>query len=238
MGLPNLGRAGIRESVRKITAMKVTGHRKVDSSATFYGGMVAKLATVSGKTVVTNVTGITDAPIGIFYCNKTDNFYRPIFKERHVFGEYTDATGTNYPNVVVIKPYLLSGSVSVYDSDGTTLLTVTTDYTVDLTLGTITRVDGGAISSGEACYVSARYRDINLSGIDDTMGSGKVALIEDTGEIATLVYDTTAAWTLGASVRFTTAGLLTIAGSGTIVGTVTKVPTAEDAELCFKCTIG
>lgn len=233
MALGNLGRAGVREAVRKITAMKVTGWRKVDAGSSFYPGMVLKLAVVSGKTVVTNVTAATDTPIGIAYSNKADNFYRPVVQEVHTFGENASAA-----NVIYVKPYLLSGSVQVLDSS-LSEITASGNYTVDLTVGSITRTGGGSIGATDTVYVNARYRDIYISGIDDTLGSGKVALIEDTGEVATLMYDTTAAWTLGANVGFTTAGLVTVrTSSNTIIGTVTKVPTASEPELCFKLNIG
>jgi hypothetical protein len=64
------------------------------------------------------------------------------------------------------------------------------------------------------------------------------ATLEDRGEAATLVYDTSVVYTLMGNLYVNSAGYLTSdPGGSTVVGKVTKVPTADNPELCFKLTV-
>lgn len=229
--LPPLGRNGIVNSVRKITDMPTTGFRDIDPSATFVAGQLAKLATLNGKTVVQAVNGTSDVPVGVFFTHNTTTFYRPSMDEAHTFGENTDA-----PNDIYINPYVKTGYVEVNNASGTAY-TVTTDYTINLTNGVITRTSTGAIGATDTVYVNYQYKDVNLSGINQPLGSGKACLLEEVGEIGTLIYDVKAAWLLGAAVKFNADGIFTLGGASATVGTVTQVPTATDPELRIKLSL-
>jgi hypothetical protein len=96
----------------------------------------------------------------------------------------------------------------------------------------------GKVGATATVWVSYLYEDATLSGIDQTLGSGCAATLEDQGEIATLVYDTSKAYTLMDSLYSNASGYLTSTnGGGSVVGKVTKVPTAEDAELRYKLVV-
>ena len=236
--LPPIGRAGLRNAVRKLTtSMIITGWRDVDPEAQFISGMVATLAEVDGKPKV-QVADNGKVPVGLFFCHKTVDFYEPLVAFKATFGEWE-----GNPNSVRTMPYLKTGSVRVTDLDGNPY-TATTDYTVDLTSGVITRVfdeegegEDDAIGEDETVLVYARYRHPDLTGIDQTLGSGKVALLEGNGEIATLVYDTTVSYALGDDVKFNNDGVLCTGGGNAVVGKVTKVPTSDNSELHVKVTL-
>ena len=219
--LPSLGRNGVRQAVHNISGMVLSGWRDIDASATFLAGQLAKLGTDSkGNVVVQAVSGTGDKPVGIFVNSNTTTFYRPIVKQPFTVG----AASSTFD----IKPYVLSGSFILEAAASGTDYTVTTNYTVNLTNGVVTNVN---ITEGTAVLASYRYKDINLSGINQVLGSGKAALLENNGELSTLVYDTSCAWTLNASVYFTAGGLLTSTSGSSAIGYVSKAPTYSDPRL-------
>lgn len=222
--LPPIGRNGIVNSVRKLSGNIITGWRNVDSAADFIAGYIATLDGTTGKAKVadTSATKI----VGIFFCHKTTSFYKPVINESITF------TGAN-SSVTLSHANLQNGSVRVTDLAGSAY-TVTTDYTVNHTNGIITHVSGGSIGATENVLVDYRYKDPNLTGIDQTLGSGRAAIIEGNGEIATLAYETDAAWALNADVKVSANGLPTVGGSGATIGFCTKVPTASDPELQYQ----
>ncbi len=232
--LPDLGRNGLVNSVRRLSGLNNPGYRAVDPTANFIAGMVANLeADADGNPVLTVANATDTALIGIFYCHKTTNFYRPIVDEPQTYSAGDNTAFAAY----LAHANLKSGSVKVCDASGTPY-TVTTDYTVNTTNGVITRTSTGAITSSTTVYVSYLYEDPNLTGIDQTLGSGMAATLEDRGEIATLVFDTSKAYTLMGSLYADANGYLTSTnGGGTALGKVTKVPTAEDPELHFKLVL-
>jgi hypothetical protein len=134
---------------------------------------------------------------------------------------------------------LLANSIVVRTTTSTGVTrTVTTDYTVSTTNGTVTRVGDGAIGATDTVYISYRYKDPDLTGIDETLGSGCAATLEDSGEAATLVYDTSVAYTLMGSLYINSSGYITSTnGGGLTIGYVTKVPTADNPELHFKLNL-
>jgi hypothetical protein len=221
--LPPIGRNGIVNSVRKLSGNIITGWRNVASAANFIAGYIATLDS-DGNAVVADDS--STQILGLFFCHKTTSFYRPIVDEEATF----TGSGTT---VTLAHANLQSGSVRVTDSAGTAY-TVTTDYTVNNTNGTITHVGGGGIGVTETVLVDYRYQDPNLAGLDQTLGSGRAAIVEGTGEIATLVYETNAAWALNTDVTVSANGLPTIGGGGQVIGFVTKVPTSSDPELQFQ----
>lgn len=225
--LPPIGRSGIRRSVRKLSGNIVPGWRAVDPTTEFIAGMVATIS--SGKVTLADDTGGLKI-IGLFNCHKTSSFYRPVIDEAVV-------GGGDGVDVALENANLQSGSVKVTKSDGVTVLTGGgDDYTVNLTNGLIKLHAGGSNSlvGTETVLVDYRYKDPNHAGLDMTLGSGKASIIEGTGEIATLVYETNAAWAENAAVAVSANGMPTIGGSGAVIGFVTKVPTAEDPELHFQ----
>ena len=233
--LPDIGRNGLVNSVRRLNGLNNPGYRLVDSTADFIAGMVANLEADSDGNPVLTVANATDtALIGLFFCHKTTNFYRPIVDESQTFGTSPNTSWIIYLDHASLK----SSSVKVTDSTGVTTYTLTTDYTVNTTNGVITRTSTGSIGATDTVLVTYSYEDTSLTGIDQTLGSGMAATLEDPGEVATLVYDTSKAYTLMGSIYSDANGYLTSTnGGGTAVGKVTKVPTAENPELHFKLSI-
>ena len=222
--LPPIGRNGIVNSVRKLSGNIVTGWREVASNASFIAGYIATLDS-NGKAAVADDS--STQILGLFYCHKTTSFYRPVINEE---GTFTGSATT----ITLAHANLQSGSVRVTDSTGTAY-TVTTDYTVNTTNGTITHAGGGSsIGATETVLIDYNYQDPNLAGLDQTLGSGRASIVEGTGEIATLVYEPNAAWALNTDVTVSANGMPTIGGSGQVIGFVTKVPTASDPELHFQ----
>jgi hypothetical protein len=233
--LPDIGRNGLVNSVRRLNGLNNPGYRAVDATADFIAGMVAILEADSDGNPVLKVADATDtALIGLFFCHKTTNFYRPIVDESKTYGTSPNTAWVIYLDHANLK----SGSVKVTDSTGGTTYTLTTDYTVNNTNGVITRTSTGSIAADETVLVTYLYEDTTLTGLDQTLGSGLAATLEDPGEVATLVYDTSKAYTLMGSLYADANGYLTSTdGGGTVVGKVTKVPTAENPELHFKLSI-
>ena len=225
--LPPIGRSGIPNTVRRLAGGETPGWRDVDASTDFMAGMVAALTMSGNKVVVTKAdAGASKPVIGLFYCHKTTWFYRPVIKAEAVF----DANNKTY-----LKPYVVASSLVVVnpatgDSIPATSGT-TTNWTLDADNGVLTRVNTTDVPA--TVVVSYRYKDPNHAGIDQTM-SGKVSVLEGNAEVATLVYDTAAAWTLGAVVKVNADGLLTVGGSGQTIGICTKPPTVDDPELHIK----
>lgn len=221
--LPPIGRNGIVNSVRKISGHIVPGWRDVASTAEFIAGYAATLDS-DGKAAVADDSATKI--LGLFFCHKTTSFYRPIREEQVTF---TGALSTVTLNHANLKS---SACVRVTSTDGLTVYTLTTHYTVNTTNGTITHVSG--IGNTDTVLVSYLYADPNLAGLDQTLGSGKAAIIESNGEIGTLVYETNAAWAINAVVKISANGLPTVGGSGATIGFVTKVPSASDPEMTFQ----
>jgi hypothetical protein len=228
--LPPLGRTGLVGGVRRISDMTVTGWRPVDPAANFIQGQLAKLNTVSGQVLVQTVSGTSDKVVGMFFTDNTTVFYRPSFREVHTFGENPSA-----PNDVYLMPYVKTASYSVQNLAGTPY-TETTNFTLNTTNGILTNVNMGATAT---VYVSYMYKDVNLSGINQTLGSGMAALLEGVGEIGTLAYDTSSAtaYALNAAIYFNATGYLTSASGSTAIGYITKAPTADDPELRVKLSL-
>lgn len=225
--MPSVGRTGIRSAVRNLSSMSITGWRKIDPSAAFVAGQLAKLGTLNNEPVVQTVSSTGDVAIGIFFTENTTLFYRPSVAEEHTFGENAAA-----PNDIYLNPYVKADSYIVTDGASTTY-TLTTDYTINTTNGVVTNALA-AIGATGTVYVTYLYKDINLSGINQPLGSGKSALMEGVGDIATLAYDTTCAWTLNAVVYYDATGYLTTTAGSSAIGIVTKVPTSSDPELHAK----
>ena len=232
--LPGIGRNGLVNSVRRLSGLTNPGYRAVGSTEDFIAGMVAKLAADTNGNPVLKVANATDtALIGLFYCHKTTSFYRTIREEQQTLG-----TSPNTATVVYLKhANIKAGSTRIVSSTGDTLLVETTDYVMTNVNGIVT-LNGtgtGKVGSSALLYISYMYEDQNLSGIDETLGSGLAATLEERGEVATQVYDTTVAYTLMGTLYANASGYITSTnGGGSAIGKVTKVPTSDDPELHFK----
>ena len=204
------------------------GNKTVDANATFEAGMVAQYAS-DGEVVVSDGTN----PCGVFKWNKTSQIYGIVAREA-VTLTGTTASNLDHANV---------SSVKVENSAGTNYL-VTTDYTVSTTNGTVTRVGGGGIASGETVYVTYTYQkteaEMNRDGKnfllnnDDTQGSNRITIIQGFSTIYTDKYDTSLDYTVGSSVYVRSDGYFTATDYGTVFGPfgkVVSVPTASDPYL-------
>lgn len=243
--LPPIGRNGIVGLVRKLSGNVITGYRDVNPTAEFVAGQVAKLIE-SGDQVLVDVCTetATDKPVGIFFTHKTLSFYKPVVDEVQTFGD--TANGNTATTITLNKPNLKGSAgtyVKVTNEAGGTVYTYTTDYTVNYTNGIVTRNGAGGIGATDTVKITYYYQDPEQAGVDMTIGSGKVALMEDKGEVASRVYDTAATWSLSGDDAIVVVGSdgvptnKTVEGTAPVIGTVTKVPTAGDVELHFKLSI-
>jgi hypothetical protein len=225
--LPDIGRNGLVGAVRRISGLNNPGYRTVDSAADFIAGMVANLeADTNGNPTLTVANATDNALIGLFYCHKTTSFYRPITNEEQTFSTSPNTSTILYLNHANVK------TSSVYITSGG--LAVATGWTLTAVNGYITKA-----STGTGTWkISYLYQDPDLSGIDQTLGSGMAATLEDQGEVATLIYDTSKAYAIMAQLYSDANGYLTTTnGGGGKVGLVTKPPTADNPELWFKLNI-
>lgn len=126
---------------------------------------------------------------------------------------------------------------------GGTQYTVTTDYTVDATAGTVTRVAIGAITSGQTVYVTFTYAltaaDFKYDGrtwwnnaLDEvTPNANRVSIIQDWSLLFTVQYDTLRQYTLtgvGGNLYCSAAGQFSNNISGDYLGNCMQLPTASD----------
>jgi len=232
--LPDLGRSGIVNSVRKLYGFITNPSRSVDSSAEFIAGMIGALTTdTNGNPVVVVADSDDTNVIGMFYCHKTLSFYRPIMDEPQTFGTDPNTSTIAYLNHANLKSS--TGYIKVTNAAGTPY-TNGINFTVSATNGYIKR-NGNGISSTGTIYVSYLYQDPNQAGIDQTLGSGQAAMLEGVGEIATLVYDPECAYTLMNAVYCNDDGIITSSTGSKVIGYVTKVPSAENPELNLKISL-
>lgn len=188
----------------------------VDPTATFEAGM---LGTLTGNTaglpqVVLAVSG--SAPIGIIDDNKTTQFLATVVNEAVASG----ATTLNNANLV-------SGTV-VTVAGANIAVTSYVNGTITSTTGTST--------------TSYSYYIPGKAGDDTTLASGKCTLWLQPGEYATDVYEvevlagggTGVAYNVGDTLRCSANHkLIGTAAGGTLVGYVTKTPSAGNPFLHF-----
>jgi hypothetical protein len=238
--LPGIGRNGLINAVRRLSGMTNPGYRNVDPTAEFVAGMVANLeADSDGNPVLTVANASDTGVIGLFFCHKVNSFYRPIIDEAQTFG-----TSPNTSAYLFLNHANLKGAAGTYvkiTNAAGVAYTYTTDYTVNYTNGTVLRTSAGTAPGATATvYVSYVYEDASLTGIDQTMGSGKAATLEDEGEVATLLYtpNSATAYTMMCPLYANADGYVTATdGGGSHLGVLTKLPTASDPELHFKLKI-
>lgn len=203
------------------------GHFTVDANASFEAGQIAQFGS-DGEVVTCDGT----APMGVLKWNKTSTLTSTIANEALVLND-TSATLLDHANVSNVK-------VKSATTGGTTY-TVTTDYTVNTTNGTVTRVDGQAIANGATVYVSYTYQLSTAEAgnklnfylhHDDTAGSGKITVIQGYGTIYTDQYDSSKSYAINDTVYPTISGKFTnVADYNKPFGKVISVPSASDPYL-------
>lgn len=177
-------------------------------------------------------------PIGVAKWNKSLFLKAPI----------VDEPVTLNAEVVTPLKHALVENVKVTDAAGTPY-TLTTDYLLNATNGTVARVALGSIADGETVLVTYTFQiaeaDLDFQGrnffnfIDDvTVAQGRITVIQDWSLLFTTQYDTSRVYAVndkldcGGGVTAALTGLFTNdAAEGDFVGKVAQIPTATDAYL-------
>ena len=226
-GNTRLGRnwgTGIVRGVRPLVFTQDTGFRDVDSNATWIPGQFVKLDTNTGK--VTAITAATDKVVGIAKTSKGAPFYLP----------YTQELEWAAGDLALDKPNV--SGVRITSLDGLIVGASGTDFTsINAVNGIIVGATLANFTAGTFVQVTYQYKDMDHTPFDQTIASGKTALFESNGEYAFEVYDTSAGYAVNGDVRINAAGIITSTGAGTIVGFVTRVPSADDVTLGVKITV-
>lgn len=212
------------------------GNKPVDPNTTFNAGMVGAYNS-SGNIVVSDGTTV---PAGILKWNKTSTVYGVIVDEAVVMNtDGTTASALAHANVSSVRVRSLAGGLG-------TLYTLTTDYTVSTTNGTVTRVAN--IASGGTVYVTYTFQlsatdlasganapgNVGLNfqlNTDDTVGSGKIVLIQGLSTVFTDQFETTRTYAIGDQLYVAGNGLFTNAVVINKFGRVVSVPSASDPYL-------
>lgn len=217
---------------------RALGVWKAASGATFRAGSPVMLNS-SGEVVLSDGTAI----LGIAKWDKMTLGKSVIVDEVVNFGT-SDATVTlKHPNISNVQVRSATGF-------GGTLYTITTDYTLNTTNGTITHVEsGGNIDETEPVYVTYTWdlvaADYDFQGRNFwnqldyvTVQDGRIAVIQPPGQIFTTEYDTDQAYALtgaNSNIYVNSAGQFTsVVGSNKLVGYVIHVPSAGDPFLGFE----
>lgn len=213
----------------------------VDTSVNIQSGMVAFLGSdANGNPIATTAANATAmVPIGTFWKDAAVSYVRSWVEE---------ATFNSNDIITLSKGNISSAAnVKVTNVGGTVTFTQGVNYSVTAANGVITRIAG--ISSGATVTVWYTYtvqaghefwentatKWSTGSNYDrqanDTLGSGKITVVEGDATLYTDQFDTTQAYTLNAALRADTNSLWTTAsgaGTSSICGIVRKVPTASD----------
>ncbi len=221
----NLGLKGFASKIKFVEGLIKTGSMNADLDAEFFAGQLATIKDNGAGPVVTPVTANTDPVIGMFYCDRVDAFYTPVYKEKVTIKDGVINTEFSNLKASTIKITTIAGTACVKD----------TDYTVtDESKGIFAVKAGGNLVGETEALVSYRFKDVGKTGISNVDISGKAALIEGFGKLSTLIYDIHVSYTVGGKVYSSAAGLITSATGGVELGTVIKAPTNEDPELVVK----
>lgn len=223
----DLGRCQINQALGVFVA---------DPATTFRAGMLV----MRSSTGLVQASDGTDV-LGVAKWNHATALYAAVVDEAIVLTG-TTASNLAHPTVSNVKVSSAAGGAG---SD----YTLTTDYTVNATNGTVTRAGGGSITSGSTVYVAYTFQItaadlLQLQGqnfwnnVDEvSQADGRCTVITDATIIFTSQYDTTRTYTLtstGSNLYACTtggkAGLFTNdSGAGSLkVGRVLQVPTASD----------
>lgn len=214
----------------------------VDDNVNIMAGMVAFLTTnAAGVTVATTAASGT-VPIGTFWKDRSASLWR-----------MTVESGTfNANNIITLSKGNIrrAAAVRVTNAAGTVVYTQGTDYNVTLANGVVTRLGGGAIAALATVLVSYEYgvtvgqehwdyASTQWTGgtnydrqPDDTLGSGRVAVVEGDALLYTDQYDVTQNYVLNAPLRSNALSQWSSAGAGagmsSVCGVCRRIPTAAD----------
>lgn len=223
----DLGRCQIREALGIFVA---------DPNSTFRAGQLV-MRDANGLIVASNGLDV----LGVAKWNHATSMVAVQVDEAVVLVG-TTASNLKFANVSNVR-------VASAVKGGGTVYTVTTNYTVSATNGTVTRVGGGAITDGQTVYVTYTYaltESMLLQNqgknfwntLDEvSVNEGRVTVITDAELIFTSQYDTGVNYAITgatsnvyASTTSGKEGLFTSssAGSAKFVGRVFQVPTAAD----------
>lgn len=207
------------------------GVEKAASSTSFRAGSPLMFNT-SRELVLADASGV----YGIAMANKISLGRSIVIDEEVNFGTADATVDLAHANVgsVVVR--------SAVEGGGTTY-TVTTDYTVNSTNGTVTHVNAGSIDEAEPVYVSYSWSltedDYKFEGknfwnqMDDvTIQDGRIAVVLPPAQIFTTEFAPNVVYSLSganSNVYINASGLFTSAsGSARLVGAVISVPTNDD----------
>lgn len=174
---------------------------------------------------------------GIAKWNKATQLFGSV-KDEAIVLTATDAIPLKHPLVAKVLVTNLAGVA----------YTVTTDYTVNATNGTVTRVALGGIADGETVLVSYRFTaqasDLEFHGrnffnlLDETaLQQGRMAVIEGLSQVFTGAYNTGVVWAINDSVYCGTDSYVTNVANGPVIGKVIQAPTADDPFLGYTLNI-
>jgi len=214
------------------------GTWKAGNSATFREGAPVMLNSAGEVVLFDAANGST--LLGVALAGKDSTQYSIVIDEAVTFGTSTALKTLDHPNISASSLVVRSAV-----EGGGTVYTITTDYTVNLTNGTITHVEAGIDEEApvyvsykwqllESAYASSMGRPFHLSNDAVTYAGGALAVAQGAGgvKIFTMEYDADQIYSLtGATsnVYANTGGLFTSAASSAkLCGKVTKVPSNSD----------
>lgn len=221
------------------------GDWKAATSASFRGGS-AVMQSSTGEIVAFDAANGSTL-LGIAKWSKVSLGRSAVIDEEIIFGE-DDATKTLAHAGLVASSQVVR---SALDQGGTTY-TVTTDYTINTTNGTITHVSsGGGIDPEEPVYVSYTWSLTEQDYLDQgknfwnsndyvTIQHGRITVIEPPALIFTTEFATERTYTLtgaGSNVYANTSGIFTNnSSSAKLCGKIVQLPAAGDPFLGFRFT--
>jgi len=209
-------------------SVKVVGRKvseTVDPTAIFEAGSVLTVVNSNGERMARPVVTSDSAVNGGIAWND-----KALTRKKAIIDETVVLVGTT----TVSLGHANISNVVVRNSSGTAY-TVTSDYTVTATNGTLARVSGGSITDGESVNVSYIYQlteqelvseGTNVNGnFDDTASTGKIVLLRNFNVVPTNVFDTAESYVIGDALKVKTGGIFNKT-SGPVFGKVYAAPTA------------
>ena len=211
---------------------------QVDDNASINAGMIAFLATSGGAVVATTAPSGT-VPIGTFWKDHNTTWQRTTIESR------TFGTAAPVNNLINLRhsPLVSAATIRVTNAAGTVVFTQGTDYTNAVANGVLTRLATGTIVAGATVLIWYSYNipanQINQAGpfeqggtnydrqANDTVGSGKITVVEGFAHIYTDQFDPAQAYVMNANLRSDALSRWTTAVTAwPVCGRVISLPTA------------
>ena len=157
---------------------------------------------------------------------------------------YTVANSDTASDRVITLPDATISNFAIYAADGVTPLTVTTDYTITGNVISFTATQKGA--TVKVCYnypmTLAQLQMAHVNPIPSASAQiGSIGLTKGLCQVYVNNFDPSKLYSVtGANSRVALGanGILTIGGTGTVIGQVIKVPTAADPFLGIEFVAG